>query len=407
MKGQAVIAGAAMTRFARHRERAVGDLALEAARGALADAGIGAHDVDMALFANAAWGVMAGQEMIRGQAALRSLDLDGAAIANVENACASSSTAVLLAGALVSSGQAGTVLVVGAEQLTSPDKVRTMAAFSVGVDLAEHPRLRAEAEAYLLGMPGSRVDGPPAHSAMMDLYAAKTARYLDATAATPADVAGVAVKNRRHAASNPRAQYRDPITVDDVLGSRMIADPLRLLMCAPVGDGAAALVVTSPARAARLGGTPVTIAGSALRSGRDRADDQPSVVTRAALAAYEAAGRGPEDVDVVELHDAAASAELMLYEELGLCASGEGAALLASGATALGGRVPVNPSGGLLSKGHPIAATGAAQLVELVDQLRGRAGDRQVPGARVALAQNAGGMLGPEEASAVVTVLTR
>jgi acetyl-CoA acetyltransferase len=187
----------------------------------------------------------------------------------------------------------------------------------------------------------------------------------------------------------------------------MIADPLRLLMCAPVGDGAAALVVTSPARAARLGGTPVTIAGSALRSGRDRADDQPSVVTRAALAAYEAAGRGPQDVDVVELHDAAASAELMLYEELGLCAPGEGAALLASGATALGGRVPVNPSGGLLSKGHPIAATGAAQLVELVDQLRGRAGDRQVPGARVALAQNAGGMLGPEEASAVVTVLTR
>jgi acetyl-CoA acetyltransferase len=175
-------------------------------------------------------------------------------------------------------------------------------------------------------------------------------------------------------------------------------------MCSPIGDGAAALVLCSQAIADRTGADVVRVRATALASGSD--DDQPPAVERAAVQAYNLGAIGPEDVDVAEVHDAAAPAELQIYEELGLCRPGEGPAFLASGATALGGRVPVNPSGGLLSKGHPIGATGCAQLVELAEQLRGRAGARQVDGARVGLAENAGGFLGPDHAAAAVTILS-
>jgi acetyl-CoA acetyltransferase len=196
------------------------------------------------------------------------------------------------------------------------------------------------------------------------------------------------------------------VTVEDVLASREIAWPLTLLMCSPIGDGAAAVVVCSEDYARNRDIEAVRVRASVLVSGTDRQPGEPGAVERAAQRAFEQAGIGPEELDVVELHDAAAPAELMTYEELGLCAPGDGPRLLASGDTALGGRLPVNTSGGLLSKGHPIGATGCAQLVELVDQLRGRAGDRQVDGARVALAENGGGFLGTDFAAVVVTVLS-
>lgn len=187
---------------------------------------------------------------------------------------------------------------------------------------------------------------------------------------------------------------------------RAIAGPLTLPMCSPIGDGAAALVVMSADRAQRRGISAVSIDASVVMTGLDELD-APVAAARAAEAAYERAGIGPEDVHVVEVHDATASAELGLYEDLRLCAPGEAAKLLASGDTAINGRVAVNSSGGLLSRGHPIAATGCAQLVELCDQLRGRAGDRQREGASVALAENGGGWLGRDAAVAVVTVLSR
>jgi acetyl-CoA acyltransferase len=204
------------------------------------------------------------------------------------------------------------------------------------------------------------------------------------------------VKNHHHGALNPHAQYRDEVTVEEVLASRPISGPLRLLMCSPLGDGAAAVVL-------RAGIGEVRVRATALATGRD--DDGELAVERAAAKAYAQAGVGPTDVDVAEVHDAAAPAELQIYEELGLCEPGGGPALLASGATALGGRVPVNTSGGLLSKGHPVGATGCAQIVELADQLRGRAGARQAEGARIGLAENAGGFLGPDQAVACVTIL--
>ena len=219
-------------------------------------------------------------------------------------------------------------------------------------------------------------------SFFMDIYAASSRAYMKSSGATREDFAQVAVKSHRHAALNPYAQYRTEVTVDDVLASREIAPPLTLLMCSPIGDGAAALVVCSPGMARRLG-AQVRVRACALVSGRDRRPGEPGAVERAAETAYEQAGLGPGDLDVVELHDAAAPAELIIYEELGLCGEGEGPALLASGATALGGKIPVNLSGGLLSKGHPIGATGCGQLVELADQLRGRCGQRQATGARV------------------------
>jgi acetyl-CoA acetyltransferase len=337
--------------------------------------------------------------MIRGQSALRETGVMGVPIINVENACASGATAFHLAAAAVASGRCEVALAVGAEKLTHPDRTRAFTAIGTAIDLER----RAELEQRIYGADGAG-GRAGSGSLFMDVYADLARRYMDETDATEEDFARVAAKSHRHGALNPHAQYRDEVTVEQVLASRRISGPLTLLMCSPIGDGASALVVTAPERARRNGAPAVRVAATALTSGRD--DGGPLASVRAARRAYEAAGVGPEDLDVIELHDAAAPAELMLYEELGLCAPGDGPGLLRDGATELSGRLPVNPSGGLLAKGHPVGATGCAQIVELADQLRGRAGARQVEGARVALAENAGGFLGPDHGAAAVTILT-
>lgn len=398
------VAGAAMTRFGKFPDRTVRALAEQAVRAALADAGVTAGQVEMVFFANAVAGLLTGQEMIRGQVALRYTGLSGVPLVNVENACASSSSAFYLACLAVGSGAAEAALAVGAEKLTHDDKARSFAAIGTAVDQGEIAELRqrwAPGGCEGSTAPGGADDGK--RSVFMDFYAKKTRDYMERSGAGVRDLAQVAVKNHRHAALNPLAQYRDEVTAEEVLASRQVSPPLTLLMCSAIGDGAAALVVCSADLAQRLG-APVRVRACALASGQDGAPA--GAVERAAAAAYEQSGLGPGDVDVVELHDAAAPAELMEYEHLGLCAPGDGPRLLSGGATALGGRLPVNPSGGLLSKGHPIGATGCGQLTELADQLRARCGGRQVPGARVALAQNAGGVLGDDNAAAVVTVLS-
>jgi acetyl-CoA acyltransferase len=402
------IAGAAMTRFGKFPNTTIRALAEEATRGAMSDAGVIPTDVGMVFFSNAVAGLLTNQEMIRGQVALRHTGLLGLPMVNVENACASASTAFYLACMAVGAGAADVALAVGSEKLTHEDRARSFGAIGTAVDQLQLAELRQWAAAATNGTDGA--DGPDAtdigkRSFFMDIYAANSRAYMKTSGATPRDFAQVAVKSHQYAARNPRAQYRDEVTVEGVLGSREIAAPLTLFMCSPIGDGAAAIVVCSPYIARRLGAR-VKVRACALVSGRDREPGEPGAVERAARQAYEEAGVGPEDVDVAEVHDAAAPAELMAYEELGLCAADDGPALLASGATGPGGRVPVNPSGGLLSKGHPIGATGCAQLVELADQLRGRCGERQAVGARVALAQNGGGFLGTDAAAMVVTLLT-
>jgi acetyl-CoA acyltransferase len=419
------IVGAGMTPFGFAPDATLRSLAVAAVDDALDDAGIGPSDVDMVVFANAGEGVLTGQEMVRGEVVFHRYGFGGAPMLNVENACASASTALHVATLAVAAGAAEIAVAVGAEKLTNPDKRRTMAVFSSAVDFDDMPNLRAQVERDLLGVGRPAGDADDAadgsvQSALMAVYAATARRFFARGGASIEDAAAVAVKNRAHAATNPRAQFRQPTTVEQVLASRMIADPLRLHMCSPVADGAAAVVVCSDDRLGSLtratDAEAVHIDASVLRSGGEAdikngdfesGGIENGAVTRAAAAAYEAAGVGPDDLDLVEVHDAAAPAELLTYEQLGLCAPGGAPRLLAEGSVCLGGRRPVNPSGGLLSRGHPIGATGLGQVVELVDQLRGRCGPRQVPGARIALAQNSGGYMSGEEAVAVVTILSR
>jgi acetyl-CoA acyltransferase len=399
------VIGVGVTPFGKYLDRSLPSLAHEATAAALADAKARAEDVASVFFANAAAGLITGQEMIRGQAALRETGLLGRPVVNVENACASGSTAFNLGWLSVASGQADIVLVVGAEKLAHHDKQRSFAAFVAAAD-----------QEVLRGGDSDLVDPDleraASQSIFMDVYARLASRYMEHSGATAEDLAAVAVKAHDHGALNPLAQYRDRLTVEQVLGSRSVSGPLTLLMCSPVGDGAAALVLASEEGAARLGAAdPVTVLATVVLTAEPvRRWEEPSVVAIAAQQAYEFAGIGPRDVDVIELHDAAAPAELAVPEDLGLCPrDGGGLELLRSGATRIGGRIPINPSGGLLSKGHPIGATGCAQIAELVEQLRGRCGARQVD-ARIGLAENGGGWIGSslgDPAVATVTILAR
>ncbi len=388
------VAGAYMTRFDRHFNRSLGSLAREAARGAIQDAGATAEAVEFVAFGNAAAGILTGQEMIRAQTALAGSGLEGAPMINVENACASASSAFHLAFNAVRSGQHEVALAVGAEKMNVPDRRLANVALARAVDVEE-----------LVADQGDIVLTEGAGPLFMEIYAGFARQYMEMSGATRHDLAAAAAKNRFHGSLNPNAQFRQAVTAEEVLASRSIVDPLTLLMCSPVSDGAAALVLCARETVNKAGAPVVRVRASAMQTGRKQGPDD--AVPRAAAKAYEAAGIGPEDLDLIELHDAATPAEFIVLEELEVAARGEARRLLHDGATRLGGRLPVNPSGGLLSRGHPIGATGTGQLVELADQLRGRAGRRQVDGARIALAENAGGMLGGGAAIAVVTVLER
>ncbi len=390
MKEKCAIVGAGITPFGKFLPKTVRSLAQEAVAAALADAGLDAASVDQVYFANGVAGLITGQEMIRGQAALRYTGLAGKPMFNVENACASGSAAFQLGVQAIAGGMAEVVLVVGAEKMTHEDRRVSLAAFGAAIDLEEPPPEHA---------------GTGSGSVFMDIYAAKTRKFMKARGAAAEDFARIVVKSRKAGSLNPVAQFRAETTIEAVLGARTISDPLTLPMCSSISDGAAALVLCSEARARRLEGRkPVWVAGVALVTGLGE-EDQPICATRVSQALYEQAGIGPGEVDVAEIHDATAPAELMHYENLGLCAPGESVSLLRSGATELGGRLSVNASGGLLSRGHPIGATGVAQLVELTQQLRGQSGARQRPDARVALAECNGGQMGPDAAVGVATIL--
>lgn len=385
-----IVGGVGMTPFGKFLDRNMKSLSEEAVKTALADAGVAADDVDQVYFGNAAAGVVTGQEMIRAQASLRNTGLAGKPMFNIENACASGSSALHLAWLSIASGQSETALVVGTERLSHEDKAVSFGAFTKAVDLEEP-------------MPEGITKG--SGSVFMDIYAAKTRAWMATNGAEAADFARVVVKSRKAGSLNPNAQFRKETTVDEVLNSRMVSDPLTLFMCSSIGDGAAAVFLCSEDYAKRLNSKPVKIRASAVVSAKVEGE-RDLVAVAAARKAYEQAGIGPEDVHVAELHDASAPAELIHYENLGFCKPGGAAELIRSGATDLGGRISVNPSGGLLSRGHPIGATGVAQIVELTQQLRGQAGARQRPDAKVALAENNGGQLAGDSAVAVVTILS-
>lgn len=387
----AVIAGVGMTRFGKFLDRTFGSLVTEATSAALGDAGAEAKDVGLVYYSNSGAGLIQGQESVRGQHAVRDSGLAGIPLINVENACASGSTAVNQAWLAVAAGQVDVAIAVGAEKLNHVDRSRAFAVMTAALDQDRLDEISAD-----LGDAGTG-------SVFMDIYARFARWYAERTDATAADFAQVAVKNHAHGALNPKAQYGGALTVAEVLAARRISGDLTLPMCAPMSDGAAAAVVTTPEIAARWGAEPVRLLATVIGAGRPGVHGE--LVPDTARRAYAMAGLGPEDVDVVECHDAASPAELIVTEELGLCPPGGATGMLRSGATTLGGRLPINPSGGLGSKGHPVGATGLGQLVELADQLRGRCGARQVEGARIGLAENAGGYIGPDAAAASVTIL--
>ncbi|GAA1835267.1 thiolase family protein [Pseudonocardia ailaonensis] len=313
------------------------------------------------------------------QRVLRAMGLTGMPVLTVENACASGTTAFAEAHEAVRTGRYGRVLALGIEQM------------STAFEGAITPEPTDPEGRSGLALPA--------------LYAMAATRWLHEGRVTPAQLAAVSVKNHAHALHNPRAQYSGSFTAEEVLGSRMISDPLTLLQCCPTSDGAAAAVL-GPLRPGA-----VRVRSVALRSGRPWNHRSENVwghdVVRATGAeAFEAAGLGPADVDVAEMHDAFTIGELVTTEALGLTGPGESGKAAESGRTALGGEQPVNPSGGLLSRGHPLGATGLAQVAEIVWQLRGEAGGRQVPGARIGLVETMGGGVSVLDGNAcVVTVL--
>jgi acetyl-CoA acetyltransferase len=400
------IAGAGMTRFAKYPDQGLKELSREAVLAALDSAGMDKSALQVAIVGNAAAGVITGQECIRAQVVLREMGIDEIPMVNTENACASSSTAFQLAWLYVASGMYDIALALGVEKMYSADKMRTLAAFSAGVDVEQLRGLMEQLKPPSEQKAGAESGAGKSRSLFMDIYAAGARTHMAKYGTTKEQYARIAVKNHHNGSLNPLAQYRERYSLEEILASPSVSEPLTRLMCAPIGDGAAAAVLVSEDKIRQFTTKPVWVQASALVSGSDERAEHGGSTARAAQRAFEMAGMTARDINVMEVHDASAPAELMLYEELGLCGEGEGGRLIDEGVTEIGGRLPVNTSGGLLAKGHPVGATGVAQLYEIWLQLRGEAGDRQVAGARAGLTENGGGMVRGEAAATTVHILT-
>ena len=377
---------------------------------ALDDAGGSVGQLDIALFSNTTQGIIDGQHAVRAQMALRPLGIGGIPIVNLENACAGGGSTIHQAMSALRSGLAEVALAVGVEKMIDLDKAKTSAVFDGAWDVDNAASVVAG-----LSSIGAKVAPPPGTppgvgSPFMDLYASLARGHMKLFGTTQRQMAAVASKNHYHSTMNTLAQYQKAMSIEEVLAGAMISWPLTLPMCSPISDGAAAAILCTKSALDRFPGTvPVRVLACVLNSGTDRewSDFEHHLCRVAADRAYAQAGIGPKDISVAEVHDASAFAEVIQIENMGFCDVGQGGWVSERGDTTLGGRLPVNPSGGLESKGHPISASGLGQVWELVTQLRGRAGNRQIENARFALAENGGGWHGVEEAAAVVTILER
>jgi acetyl-CoA acetyltransferase len=376
------IIGIAISRFGKHIEKSLVELGGKVAIEALKDAGIKPSQINAGFFANMQAGSLFTDFTI-GQNVFWQAGINRVPVFNVENACTSGSSAFNLAWMGVSSGAYDMAIVVGAEKLNVPN---------VGLMIGGKTEL-------------DTLEGLVVPTA----FAMRANLHMATYGTTKEQLAMVSVKNRRHASLNPLAQFRDPITVEDVLNSPMIADPLTRLMCCPNADGAAAVVLCASELSGRHTVHPVHVAASLLVTGSYENPcnlAQWDADKRASSIAYEKAGLGPSDLDAVECHDAFTISEILHYEGLGLCPVGDGGRFIESGATTLGGKMPVNLSGGLLSKGHPLGATAVAQIVEGVRQLRGEAGSLQVEDAKVFLAECMGADKAGDVKTCTINILT-
>ena len=384
---EVVVAGGEVGAFGLWPDSSLQTLAQPVVEAALRDAGVQAAQLEAAYVGNALGGLMHGQETMLGQMLLPASGIQSIPVHNVKNACSSGADAIALAWSAVAYGQYDCVLVLGVEKMTHPDRTRAMAALASASD---------------------RQPTDPGRSVFMDLNAERAKNYMRRYGATPRHFALCAAKNRFHASLNHKAAVRTLMDADAILQDRMVLDPLTRAMCGGIADGAAAVVLVSSAFARRHGLHGPKVRASCVVSGQpQRSADAPSASARCGVLAFAAAGLDPRDVSLAEVHDPTAPQEFIDIEDLGLCAPGQAFVLTESGQTQLGGRMPVNVSGGLTCRGHPVGATGVAQIVELSRQLSDRAGPAQVAGARWGLAQMAGGLLGSDSAVACVHLLER
>lgn len=387
MRDVAII-GIGGTKFGKHTDKSLRDLGVEACLSAIRDAKVKPKDIQLAYAGNLAqweWG----QGLLIGQIVLREIGITKIPITRLENGCATASCAFREAWYKVATGACDIALAFGVEQMTVADSDKMLSIFT-GKQFAERE-----------GDMGFSAPG---------LFALMAKRHMEEFGTTKEQIAMVAVKNRKFGSMNPDAQLTNPVTLNDVLSARMICDPLTLPQCCPRGDGAAAVVLATKDLARRYTSNPIHIAASIQVSGTYPDDQSYTFLDtdiRGAKAAYEMAGLGPEDIDLAEVHDCFSIAELIHYEDLGFCKKGEGGRFIEEGHCDLGGRVPFSTSGGLLSKGHVIGATGISQIIEIVRQLRGQAGLRQVKDAKTALQHNAGGFLHTDAASCLIHIFKR
>lgn len=414
------VIGVHTTPFGKHPDKSYPELVKWTVDAVVEDAGISKSDIESVHFGNCTWGYSENQHGIRGQLVMREAGIDQVPITNVEGACATGSIAVNGAWKDILTGLYECTLAVGAEKLYMQDKAKMMDAFRVvGLDTAhekEHfDRMDEVNSDITIEVPGG--DAP--HSRFMDVYRYSALNHMQRYGTTQRQLAIVAAKSHTNACKNPNAQYKFAMTPDDVLNDYVACWPFTRSMCSPIGDGAASAVLCSGEFLAKLPESVQKRAVKLLYSAQvGFVKDDPTLThverrerssgsVRAAQIAYEKTGLTPEDMDVAEVHDASAIAEILQYENLGFCPRGEGGRFAESGATQIGGKIPVNPSGGLISRGHPIGASGLAMMHEIVTQLRGEAGERQVVGAKTGIIENGGGSVDLGEAAAVVNILQK
>lgn len=410
--GDIYVIGVGMIRFNKYPEKTVRSMAREAVDLVLKDAGIEKEVIQAAYVSNTFWGMFANQHSIRGEIMLRDMGIDRIPIVNCENACAGASTALYLGYTAVKAGMFDVVMALGSEKITHTNKAMSLGAYASCMDVehfAEQLKMFEDISKQLtVKIPEGQSPPGEGRSVFMDAYSMGARWHMSKYGSTQKQLAVICSKNHFHGSLNPLAQYQETMTVEEVLADRAVSYPLTRAMCAPVGDGAAAAIICSESYLKKLKNKrPVRIRASVLGSGMIRDFDGPDIGERLSKQAYNMAGLGPHDVDIAELHDATSYGELHQAEVMGFCKPGEGGIFAESGASTLGGKLPINTSGGLECRGHPIGASGLAQIHEVVTQLRGEAGKRQADGVRIALTENGGGNLGVEEATMSVHILEK
>jgi acetyl-CoA acetyltransferase len=414
MNNKVYIIGIGMTKFGKFLNKSIKDLSGEVIKYVLNDCNLEINDIEAAWFSNSAWGILNNQHCIRGQVALSANGIDEIPIINVENACAGGSTSLYGAWMAIRAGLYNCCLAIGVEKMYHTNKKVMMQSFITGTDVERTTKLIEQLK-KIAEIRNRRVakknvgecenEESKEHSAFMDLYAAAARAHMKRYNTTQHQLAAVAAKNHNNSTLNPLAQYTFSTTIKEVMNDYIVTYPLTRAMCAPIGDGAAAAIVCSEKfLKEHFINRSILIRASVLQSGSWVKN---TISKRTAYAAYSAANVSPKDINIAEVHDATAFGEIHQIEELGFCPVGQGGPFTESGATAIDGIIPINTSGGLISRGHPIAATGLAQIYELVIQLRAEAGKRQVNNLRFALAQNGGGNIGFGEAAMCIHILEK